>query len=310
MIMTALAAIIAVCLDGLLGEPRRWHPLVGFGALADGIEKRLNQHMGSPLQQRLYGLLALAALLLPITALAVLPLFLPPALSLTFTVLGLYLAIGHESLFDHAAPIADALAQDDQAMARVLAGRIVSRDPETLDIAKATCESVLENGNDSTFAALFWFFVAGLPGVILYRLANTLDAMWGYRNKRFENFGWAAARFDDALNFIPARLTALSYALLAPLVGGKLETALLCWYNQGYLCESPNAGPVMASGAGALGVSLGGRARYHGKWHERPTLGAGPAPEARDISRALKLVTLTLTLWLAVFLGIAFFKEG
>jgi len=156
-------------------------------------------------------------------------------------------------------------------------------------------ESILENGNDAIFAALFWFLIAGIPGIVAYRLINTLDAMWGYRNQRYLYFGRVAARLDDLVNFIPARLTALTYALL-----GHRSQALRCWQQQAKYHDSPNAGPVMAAGAGALNLALGGPACYDGHWHQRPVLGCGNAPESEDINRALRLISKSILVWLSV----------
>jgi adenosylcobinamide-phosphate synthase len=195
----------------------------------------------------------------------------------------------------------EALQAKNLEGARLAVGRIVSRDTQDLDegrIAAATVESVLENGCDAVFGALFWFFVGGLPGVVVYRLANTLDAMWGYRDERYHAFGWVAARLDDALNFLPARLTALSYGLC-----GNLPTALRAWRRQGRYWKSPNAGPVMAAGAGALGIALGGPAVYHGQPTQRPALGYGRPAEAGDIARAIALVRRAVALWLAAMLA-------
>jgi adenosylcobinamide-phosphate synthase len=121
--------------------------------------------------------------------------------------------------------------------------------------------------------------------------------MWGYKTPRHYYFGWAAARLDDVLDYIPARLTALTYAIL-----GNSQLALRCWKTQAPLWDSPNAGPVMAAGAGSLNIKLGGAARYQEEWHERPVLGAGVAPIANDIERALALVRHGVYLWLAIFL--------
>jgi len=289
---TAFLAILAALLDWLLGEPRRFHPLVGFGRLAQGIENRLYA------QSRWVGAAAVTLALAPWTALAAGLSELPGIWGAAFEVWALYFTLGHKSLHDHVRPIVEALRTGDEAGARCAVSRIVSRDADALDVAPAACETVLENGNDGVFGALFWFILAGAPGAILYRLANTLDAMWGYKNARYLEFGWAAARLDDLLNWPPARLTALTYALL-----GRTRLALACWREQAPGWDSPNAGPVMAAGAGALGVSLGGPARYQGEWHDRPSLGAGPKPAAEDIGRALALVRHGVILWLAALLA-------
>jgi adenosylcobinamide-phosphate synthase len=298
-VSVALACLAGVGLDALLGEPRRGHPLVIFGRLADRLERHFNGPGGRG--WRSHGVSAWCLAVLPLTVLAWL-LSLLPGIGWLIELLLLYLALGLRSLGEHLMPVALALRGGNLPEARRRVGFIVSRETRELDeqgVARAATESALENGSDAVFAALFWFAIAGAPGVVLYRLSNTLDAMWGYRNERFERFGWAAARIDDALNFIPARLVALTYAVL-----GHTRAAWRCWRRQAPLWDSPNAGPVMAAGAGALGVTLGGPAIYHGQLHERPTLGEGEAPQARDIERALDLVWAGVGLWLlALFLG-------
>lgn len=288
----ALTCVAAVALDALLGEPRRWHPLVGFGNLAQRLERRFNSAGHG---WRSHGVTAwLIAVVPPVLVLTLLSWL--PVIGSVVEVLVLYWALGLRSLGEHLAPVARALREADLTKARERVSRLVSRHTDALDatgVAKAATESALENGSDAVFAALFWFVVGGVPGVVLYRLANTLDAMWGYRNERFERFGWAAARIDDLLNLVPARLVALTYAVL-----GKSALALRCWRRQGALWDSPNAGPVMAAGAGALGVALGGPATYHGELHDRPQLGEGPEPDAGAIERAWALVQRGVWLWL------------
>ena len=295
----ALSCLAGVGLDVVLGEPRRGHPLVLFGQLADRLEAHFNGPDGRG--WRSHGVTAWCLAVLPLTALAWL-LSLLPGVGWVVEVLLLYIALGLRSLGEHLVPVALALRQGDLAEARRRVGFIVSRDTGSLDeqgVARAATESALENGSDAVFAALFWFAIAGAPGVVLYRLSNTLDAMWGYRNPRFERFGWAAARIDDLLNYLPARLVALTYAVL-----GQTRRAWACWRRQAPQWDSPNAGPVMTAGAGALGLSLGGPAIYHGELHERPTLGEGEAPTARDIERALDMVWAGVGLWLlALLLG-------
>ncbi len=295
-LLMPLAACVAMLLDRCIGEPRRWHPLIGFGRLADATEGLWRAGApGHALGNRLRGLAAWMAIVAPFVALAAW--FAHPILD----ALLLWLALGGRSLREHAVAVATPLAAGQLDRAREGVGRIVSRDTTSLDtegVAKAAVESVLENGNDAVFGALFWFFVAGGAGAVLFRLANTLDAMWGYKDARLVYFGWAAARIDDALNYVPARLTALTYALL-----GRTGTALACWRTQASQWDSPNAGAVMASGAGALKVSLGGAAVYHGQMEQRPTLGAGEAASAADIARAIALVVRGQWLWLAAFLA-------
>jgi adenosylcobinamide-phosphate synthase len=299
--MTALVTLAAVLLDALLGEPARWHPLVGFGRWAQYFERRLNADTTrSPLAQRLLGALAVTAAVGPWVLLVAVAGALP-ALHYWVAVAALYFSLGHQSLRQHAQRVHKALEAGNLDEARVQVSYMVSRDTAKMDaraVAAATVESVLENGNDAVFGALFWFVVAGAPGVLLFRLSNTLDAMWGYRTSRYLYFGWAAARFDDLLNFVPARLTALTYALI-----GSTRSALHCWRVQAPQWDSPNAGPVMAAGAGALGVGLGGGAYYHGEWEERPPLGLGAPPDAGSIRAALRLVRSGVVLWLLLVMA-------
>ena len=300
---TALAMLAAVLLDALLGEPRRAHPLVLFGRLAGRIERRLHA------DRRRAGVLAWsAAVLPPVAVIGLLAWLAPMWLGWLLAVAVLYLCIGQRSLGEHAAPVASALSADDLAAARIAVGRMVSRDTAALDarqVAAAATESVLENGNDAVFGALFWFAVLGAPGAVLYRLANTLDAMWGYRTSRYLRFGWAAARIDDVLNFLPARLTALTYAAV-----GHAPNAWRCLRSQAAAWDSPNAGPVMAAGAGALDVELGGPAPYHGVWQPRPVLGCGAKADADAIRRALQLVRRGVIAWLVVALWVSLLIAG
>lgn len=287
---TLLIILAALVLDAVLGEPKRFHPLVGFGQLANAIERNF---YGT---SKWRGALAVSLAIVPFILLATLTRFTP--IDVALDAILLYLALGRGSLKAHAQPVRTALTANQLTNARERVGWMVSRDTKNMqphDVSKAAVESVLENGNDAIFGAIFWFIVAGAPGAIAYRLANTLDAMWGYRTARYREFGWAAARLDDVLNLVPARLTALSYA-----IGGQARTALHCWREQARHWESPNAGPVMASGAGSLGVMLGGTASYDGEVTRRPDLGKGRAPDANDIDRALRLVDRSLVLWLVV----------
>ena len=282
-----------VLLDALLGEPRRYHPLIGFGYVANKIESQFNN------KRIQSGVFAWFLLIIP---LVLATWFLSSLLGWWFELLIGYLALGAKSLWQHAKQIQEALEAKDIELARERVGWIVSRDTSELneeEISKAAVESLLENGSDAIFATLFWFAIGGATGVLLYRLSNTLDAMWGYRNNRYLYFGRFSARIDDILNWIPARLTALSYCIF-----GDFKTAWHCWHTQGAKWYSPNAGPVMAAGAGALGLKLGGDAVYHGKLKPRLELGGGRSPKPKDISRAWNMIKNAMIFWcfLAIFI--------
>lgn len=302
MLTLFVVILLAVLADHLLGEPPvRWHPLVWLGDAAQRVESRLRDSRAPASGQRRAGVIALGAvLLIAVCPVLLLGTVLPDAL---LTVLALSLAIGRRSLIEHAEAVARPLAQADLDAARLALSRIVSRDTRELDgtgVSLATVESVLENGADAVFAAIFWAAVLGPVGAVLYRASNTLDAMWGYRNERYRYFGWAAARLDDLLNWFPARLTALTYAAV-----GRTRSAWRAWRSHRWY--SGNAGAVMASGAGALGLRLGGDALYAGETKARPSLGEGRDPCPSDIDRACTLVNRGVALWLA---GLGFAALG
>lgn len=197
-------------------------------------------------------------------------------------------ALGGTSLTGIGEAVASALDDGDIAAARRWIPSLCGRDPESLDeagIARAALESIAENTSDATVAPLFWAGVAGVPGILAYRTANTLDAMVGYRNDRYRHFGWAAARLDDLVNVVPARLT----GLLVIALGGESSRARRAWRRDAGAHPSPNAGIVEATFAGALGVTLGGRTVYPHGVEDRPRLGDGPAPNADDLRAAVVL---------------------
>ncbi len=294
----ALALLIALLLDALLGEPQKGHPLVLFGNWATALEKRLIlPRQQSNRHQKLQGALALLLAIVPITSV----IYLITRSTLANQLLSpliLYLCIAQKSLLQHTLAIYHSLQAGNLQKARHATAMIVSRETQQMDfqsIRKATIESTLENGADAIFAPIFWFMLAGPAGSVFYRLSNTLDAMWGYKNERYLHFGYAAARLDDVLNFIPARLTALSYLLL-----GNSQAAWKCYRQQSPFCESPNAGVVMSTGAGSLNINLGGAAIYHGQVKIKTQLGTENPARNQDIKRANLLILCTTLLWLAI----------
>ena len=203
-----------------------------------------------------------------------------------------FVALGGTSLSRTGQQMISLLAAGDAEGARRLLPSLCGRDPAALDaagLARAALESVAENTSDAHVAPVLWATVGGLPAVLVYRGANTLDAMIGNRSPRYVRFGWAAARFDDAANFVAARVTALLVAACAPVVGGSPSEALRAWRRDAARHPSPNAGVVEAAFAGALGVRLGGPTQYAHELEIRPTLGDGRAPEVSDLARAVRL---------------------
>lgn len=300
----AVGAIIicALILDQLFGEAPRYHPLVGFGYCASWSEKRFNtqaKHSASFFA----GLLSVVALVVPWAVLVGIVVQVAGEYYFLIDVLVLYWAIGFKSLSEHVRPIYSYLAQGNLDDARSALARIVSRDTQAMDeeqVTAASIETTLENGCDSLFGVLFWYVLGGAPLVVLYRLINTLDAMWGYRTTRFEWFGKPAAKLDDVVNYIPARLTAISYA-----VCGNFPQAITSWRIFAPSLCSPNAGPVMSAGAGSLNLKLGGDAYYHDQLVRKPLFGGARTPQIMDIMRTIQLLNYSLALWVVVICATA-----
>jgi adenosylcobinamide-phosphate synthase len=279
--------------DLVFGDPRRGHPVALFGSGAAALERLTYA------DSRRAGAVHVGALL---GALGLLGLIVEratgrrgPGWTAVATAAATFAAFGGTSLSRTGDQMASLLHAGDVAGARMLLPSLCGRDPAALDpagLARAALESVAENTSDAHVAPALWAAAGGLPAVLVYRGANTLDAMIGNRSPRYARFGWAAARFDDAANVAAARVTALLVVACAPLVGGSPAESLRAWRRDAARHPSPNAGVVEAAFAGALGVRLGGPTQYAHELEIRPTLGDGRAPEVSDLARAVRLSRL------------------
>jgi len=288
--MSGAALLGGWAADLVAGDPRRWHPVAGFGRLALAIERAV--YAPSRVRGVLHcaTLVALAAAAGELLARAACRARVGRGTALAALT---WAALGGRSLAREATGIAERLGRDDLDGARAALPALAGRDPAGLDapgIARAAIESVAENTSDAVLGALLWGALAGPAGVAAYRAANTLDAMVGHRSKRYAAFGWASARLDDALGWLPARAGVALTAVCAPLAGGSRRGAWTVARRDGARHPSPNAGRMEAVFAGALGVRLGGPLAYGGRAELRPVLNApGRAPEAADVRRAARL---------------------
>jgi adenosylcobinamide-phosphate synthase len=281
--------LLGVAADTAFGDPRRRHPVAAFGRLAVRAERACYA------QHRLAGLVYTGVL---VGSAAVVGGALEragrgrAAVQVAGTALATWVALGGASLAEEGAAMARALDAGDLAGARARLPHLCGRDPDSLDlagVARASVESIAENTSDAVVAPLVWGAVAGIPGLLAYRAANTLDAMVGYRSPRYRRFGWAAARLDDIANLLPSRAAAGLTTLCAPLVGGSARGAWQAWRRDATAHPSPNAGQVEAAFAGALEVRLGGRTVYPHGVEQRPILGHGRTPDAGDLTRGVEL---------------------
>ena len=278
----ATGLLLGFAADRLLGDPRRFHPVAGFGAAATGLERRLyadSRATGAPA--------ATAAIGLGVAAERVAR---HPVAQAGATAMTTWTVLGGRSLEREALAVDAHLNVDDLRAARQRLTHLVGRDTSTLrasEVARAVVESVAENTSDAVVAPLVWGAVAGVPGLLAYRAANTLDAMVGHHNDRYERFGWAAARLDDLMNLPGSRLAAAATLLASP---GTAGAAVLAWRRDATAHPSPNAGVVEAAFAGALGIRLGGTNRYHGdRVEHRAVMGDGRPARPEDIARATQL---------------------
>jgi adenosylcobinamide-phosphate synthase len=285
-----VGVLVGSLADLVLADPRAGHPVAGFGAAATTVERltyRDTRAGGAMHAAILVGAVSLFGAALQRQARRCSPLA-----SVVVTAAATWVALGGTSLARIGSAMGELLGNDDLDGARRLLPSLCGRDPALLDAAgltRATVESIAENTSDAQVAPLLWAVAGGVPGVLGYRAVNTLDAMIGHRSPRYARFGWAAAKLDDAANYLAARVTAVLTVVCAPIVGGSPSGAVTAWRRDAGRHPSPNAGVVEAAFAGALGVQLGGPTQYHYELQIRPALGSGPPPTATDLRRAVRL---------------------
>jgi adenosylcobinamide-phosphate synthase len=300
--VSGAAILVGYGADVLVGDPRRHHPVAGFGQAAIAAERAAY----APTRSR--GAVVVAGLVLGAAAAAQLLAELAAEPALAAVTWG---TLGGRSLRCEALAVSDLAQREDLTGARERLRSLCGRDAAALDevgLRRAVIESLAENTADAVVGALLWCAIAGPAGGAAYRAANTLDAMFGHRSERYRSFGWAAARLDDVMNWPVARMAGLLAVLLAPLVGGSPRAAVRAWRRDAPAHPSPNAGQIESAFAGALGVRLGGPLTYGGRFEERPVLAAGGRdPEAADVERAARLSAL---IGAAAALGCAALRHG
>lgn len=300
------AALGGFCLDLLLGDPA-WipHPVVLMGRYIENMEGFLRK--GCP-NELLAGAVLAAALPLGTLSLSALALWLcglvHPALRFFLETIWCWQCLAVKGLGEEAERVRRALTSGTPEEARRAVGRIVGRDTENLSaqgVARAAVETVAENFSDGAAAPMCYMFLGGAPLALCYKAINTMDSMVGYKNSRYLYFGRAAARLDDAANFIPARLSALLLILAAGLTGERVSGAWRVWRRDRRNHASPNSAQTESAMAGALGIRLGGPAFYFGQLHEKPAIGDPVREiEPEDIRRAVRMLYAGSILCLAL----------
>lgn len=280
----AAGLVLGYLADRVLGDPRRFHPVAGFGQAAAALETRLyadSRTRGTAYAVVLVGSTVGAGILAERLSAD------RPVARTLLTAAATWAVLGGRSL-DREALAVEGLLASDLAAARQRLTHLVGRRTEELsetEVARAVVESVAENTSDAVVSSLVWGGLAGIPGLVGHRAANTLDAMVGHRSPRYTRFGWASARLDDVLNLPGSRLS----AALAVVLGDDPRAAWTAWRRDASGHPSPNAGPIEAAFAGSLGITLGGTNEYAGAVEHRPLMGSGRAPTRSDVGRAAAL---------------------
>lgn len=312
--------LIALIADRLIGDPdifwrRVPHPVVWFGYLIDVFERTFNNGGYPSLVRKVLGAATIVILVL---FCAVIGYWL--CIALDYASIAGFLVeiaivsvlIAQKSLADHVAAVSKGLREDGLAGGREAVSRIVGRDPETLDefgVSRAAIESLAENASDGVIAPAFWYLVAGLPGLLAYKMLNTADSMIGHKSERYLCFGWASARLDDVANWIPARLSGALIALAAASLKGpkRAKKVIAVMWRDARLHRSPNAGWPEAAMAAAVGVALGGPRIYAGDTADEPfmNVSGGHSAEARDIDAAIIVFWRTMTVFSVIVAVVA-----
>lgn len=309
---TPVASVLfAVVLDVIVGDPRSlWHPVMGIGKLIHALERKLYEKEDTPAIRKRKGILLVILACITVTA------FVYSILALAFSVsywlyfiLCVYLlwtGLAGRTLKLEGLKVYHALAQNQLQEARGRLSMLVSRQTELMseeEVIKATVETVSENTSDGIVAPLFFGVLFGPCGMWLYKTVNTMDSMVGYKNERYLDFGWCAAKTDDVLNFIPARLTSWFILFSAPLEGRPFKKAAEVYRRYRNCHESPNAGHPESAAAGVLGISLGGDAIYFGQTVCKPALGEmDQEPEPSDIVKTVRMMERAYIMSAALFM--------
>lgn len=298
MIPLWLHVVIALLLDRIWGDPR-WlpHPVIGIGKLALGVEAPLRKRFSERRAGVLAAVVVIASTVLVVLTLVYCASLVHPLLGDLVSILLIYTALAMQSLRTHAMAVYEPLTSEDLPGARAQVQMLVGRDTENLDeaeITRATVESVAENTVDGVTAPLIFALIGGAPGIFFYKAVNTLDSTFGYKNERYLHFGWASAKFDDLVNFLPARISAVLVPFSAALIGLEGKKAWRIFRRDRHNHPSPNGGQIESAMAGAMNIRLGGENSYFGKKSFRPYMGDEVENlSAAHILQVVRLMTVT-----------------